>query len=301
MLIRSFVCALVVLCGHVAAAEETTTLGVGRLFTNDYLGDGHDRWQSGSYAISILRGPADADISAQPFGGIHEYRLRTRLITSDGIGNTPDRVYAGALGFGVHTHFSLNDTRASVGGEVVLIGPQTGLSALQSEFHSAFGVPQVPFVDDQLPNALHFGVSLEAAELMQLTPGVTARPFLELRLGPEDTLRVGADVLIGGTLDSEILIREAVSGQLYRGTEAPDSAGFAFVVGADIAAVGDSIYFPEDGGPNALDDRGRVRAGVHWQGGEDTSLFYGLTYLTPEFEDQEEGQVTGSVKLNFNF
>jgi len=156
-------------------------------------------------------------------------------------------------------------------------------------------------MDDQLPNALHFGVALEAAELMQLTPGVTARPFAELRLGPEDTLRVGADVLIGGTLDSEILIRETVSGQLYRGTEAPDGAGFAFVVGADIAAVGDSIYFPEDGAANALDDRGRVRAGVHWQGGEDTSLFYGLTYLTPEFEDQEEGQVTGSVKLNFNF
>jgi len=232
------------LCGNAAYAQDITTLGVGRLFTNDYFGDGHDRWQSGSYALSIVRGPDDWDGSVQPIGTIHEYRLRTRLIASDGLGASPDRTYAGALSFGLHTHFGFDTTRATIGGEVVLVGPQTGLSALQRNFHDAIDIPQVPFTDSQLPDALHFGVSVEAAELMEVTPGVTARPFAELRIGTEDTLRVGADVLMGGSLSSEVLIRETVTGQLYRGTEDRNASGFAFVVGADIAAVGDSIYFP---------------------------------------------------------
>jgi len=87
----------------------------------------------------------------------------------------------------------------------------------------------VRFTDSQLGDNFYLGLTAEAAEVLPLSYGVTARPFAEL-------LR-----------------------------------------------------------------RGRVRAGVHWHSAGDTSVFYGLTYLSPEFEDQPEGQVTGSLKLNFNF
>ena len=128
-----------------------------------------------------------------------------------------------------------------------------------------------------------------------------ARPFAELQIGPEDVARVGADVFIGANIASDILIRDVATGQLYRGTENPDITGFALVLGADMAAVVDSVYLPAECGVKALDRRARLRAGVHWQSESDTSVFYGLTYLSPEFVDQPEGQVTGSLKLNFNF
>jgi hypothetical protein len=38
------------------AAEGRQTLGVGRLLSNDYFGDGKDRWQTGSFSLSIVRG-----------------------------------------------------------------------------------------------------------------------------------------------------------------------------------------------------------------------------------------------------
>ena len=41
-----------------AAAQDRVTLGWGRLLTNDLLGDGRDRWRTGSYTLSRVRGPA---------------------------------------------------------------------------------------------------------------------------------------------------------------------------------------------------------------------------------------------------
>lgn len=44
----------------------------------------------------------------------------------------------------------------------------------------------------------------------------------------------------------------------------------------------------------------RTRAGVHWQG-KSHSVFYGLTYLGKEFDEQDEGQIVGSVALRRRF
>ena len=40
-----------------AQTPERQFLGWGRLFNNDFLGDGQDRWRTGSYTISVLKGP----------------------------------------------------------------------------------------------------------------------------------------------------------------------------------------------------------------------------------------------------
>jgi hypothetical protein len=294
--------ALLVPLGTVAHAESRDILGVGRLFTNDYLGDGRDRYQSGSYVRSYVRGPSDWDGTVQEFGTIREYRLRSAIIASDGIGDAPgDRPYAGVLSFGVHSHYGKDTFRGTVGIDVTGVGPQTAVSRFQERAHDTLGLAQVQFTDSQLENAFHVGVTVEAADIVKLTPNITARPFAELQMGPEDIARFGADVVLGSDIASDILIRDVITGQLYRGTENPDLSGFAFVLGADMAAVAESIYFPEERGVTPTDRRGRLRAGMHWQSESDTTLFYGLSYLTPEFEGQPEGQITGSLKLNFNF
>lgn len=297
--------ALLVFLGPFATAgvaEERDLIGVGRLFTNDYLGDGRDRYQSGSYARSYVYGPKDWNGTPQDFGVTREYRFRSQIIASDGIGAAPgDRPYVGVLSAGVHSHYGRDTFRGVVGVDVTAIGPQTGVSDFQERAHDALGLAQVRFTDSQLSDDLFLGLTAEAAEVLPLSDGVTARPFAELQIGPEGIARVGADVFMGGSVAEELLIRDVVTGHLYPGSEVAQTPGFAFTLGADLAAVADSVYLPTDRGAIASDRRGRLRAGVHWQSEGDTSVFYGMTYLSPEFEDQPEGQVTGSLKLNFNF
>ncbi len=290
----AFACSL----GAAASAEG---IGTGRLFSNDLLGDGRDRWQSGSYVISKLR--ADEPWAGVPlaFGEMREYRLRSAIIASDGLDGAPDRSYVGALSFGVHSHFGAGTTRASIGVDVTAIGPQTGLSDLQESVHDRLGLEQVRFTDSQVDDDILFGVTAEAAELFELSPVVVVRPFGEVLLGPEDIVRVGADVFVGAAMTDDVLLRDVATGQLYPGTRSQSMAGLSFVFGADAAAVADSEYLPDSGIGAATQSRARARAGVHWRDDAWGSVFYGLTYLSPEFEDQDEGQVTGSLQLNFNF
>jgi len=64
--------------------------------------------------------------------------------------------------------------------------------------------------------------------------------------------------------------------------------------------MGQSIYFPDDRGPDMLDSRTRLRAGVVWQNAGN-SVFYGMTWLSEEFDTQDEPQVVGSIRMNFEF
>lgn len=282
------------------APNEPLILGYGRLFSNDYLGDGRDRWQSGSYVQSFMAGRVMD--GAQPFGSLREYRLRTAVIASDGFGPKPgDRPYVGLVSLGLHSHFGTGSTQSRVGVDVSVIGPRTQLSDFQEQIHEVLGLPQVRFTDSQLGNDTLVGLSAETARIFNASRGVTARPFGEVQIGPEDTVRIGADVFLGGSLANGILIRDVTTGQLYTALTDNEAAGFSFVVGADTAFVADSAFLPGGDLAAPSDRRDRARVGVHWTGTEGASVFYGITYLGPEFEDQNEGQVTGSVKLNFNF
>ena len=66
--------ALPVLLGTPAMAEERVTLGWGRIFTNDQIGDGKDRWRTGSYTVSRVRGPSWQGHAGHGFGDILELR-----------------------------------------------------------------------------------------------------------------------------------------------------------------------------------------------------------------------------------
>jgi hypothetical protein len=50
------VMALTVSLASSVAAQDRVTLGWGRMFTNDVFGDGKDRWKTGSYTVSRIRG-----------------------------------------------------------------------------------------------------------------------------------------------------------------------------------------------------------------------------------------------------
>ena len=288
-----------------AIAQDRETIGVGRLFTNDYFGDGDDRWRSGSYSISIIRGSDTWEGQAPTsFGSLLEYRLRSEIIAPSDLNGVDagDRAYVGALTAGLHTHFSRNAWDLSAGVDLVIVGDQTGLSELQDGFHNLLGAPRVSNAvdDNQLSNAVYPTLVAEGARTVSLGETVDVRPFVEAQIGVEDFVRVGADVFIGNVLRGDLWVRENSSGQLYSGVQT-DRAGLGFVLGADYTFLEDSAYFPTSFGTVAEDERLRVRAGLHTRLGDDASYFYGLTYLGEEFEGQAQGQVVGSVKLNFNF
>lgn len=282
-----------------AFSEGREVVGNGRLFTNDFFGDSGDRWRTGSYVYSHVRG-REAYSGTESFGDLIEYRLRAEIIAPS-TGPAPgDRPYVGAMSIGAFTHFENNGFQMSLGSELTSIGPQTGLSAFQEKFHDTFGMPDPLFPDDQVDNAFLLSGIAAATRPYQLADNISVRPFVEGQVGAEDFIRAGADMIIGRVAQDDLLLRDVVTGQLYRATEG-DALGLSYLLGADVASVFDSNYLPSNMGYTVSDTRTRARAGVFWQMGEDVSFFYGATYLSEEFEGQTEGQIVGSLKLNFNF
>ncbi|UTH47770.1 DUF2219 family protein [Loktanella salsilacus] len=272
-------------------------IGNGRLFNNDLFGDGFDRWRTGSYVFSHLRAAEPYDGDLRGIGEVMEYRFRTEIIAPTR--RTRDRPYVGMISVGAHTHYDLGPAEISLGGDVLAIGPQTGLDDFQTAYHRAFSLPR-PTTGNALKNQFAFQGSGEARYTYSMTPTATLRPFVEAKAGAEDMVRAGADLLIGKVGQSDVLLRDVVTGQLYRGTQG-DETGVSFLLGGDVAAVKDSLFLPSSQGYVASPTRTRARAGVNWQPVPGISFFYGATYLSREFEAQDEGQVVGSLKLNFNF
>lgn len=289
------------ICAGPASAQDREILGVGRLFTNDYLGDRADRWRSGSYQVSIMRGEQWAGSPPAGLGGLLEFRLRTEIISSGpDSGATFDRPYVGSFSLGVHNHMALGPTQLSFGADLMAIGPQTGVSDFQEQFHERFSLPDPRGVSAQLGDAYHLSALAELSYSLKLSDFLTVRPYAEIQAGVEDIARVGADIIVGSIGHTDMLVRDLGTGQLIRAIESGPS-GAAVLMGVDWAYVGDSAYLPENMGYFAEESRFRGRIGLHWQIAPRVSFFYGLTYLSEEFVGQSEGQLLGGLKLNFNF
>lgn len=294
----------ILLATPAAQAEPREKLGYGRLLSNDFFGDGHDRWRTGSWTSSRVWGPEWTGKAPVGFGKLIELRLSAEIFAPENISrpSAGDRRYAGALSAGVHTHFDIKGFEAAVGGDLTLTGADNGLGDFQDAVHNLLGArrPSNTVLDDQIGGGFHLTAVGEMGRTLQLSETLHLRPFVEGRAGAETLVRAGFDVTFGKVGVGELLVRESVTGHRYRVVQNPEVGGFSFLMGADIAHVADSIYLPESGGLELTDSRERLRAGVQWQGHR-ASAFYGLTYLGEEFEAQTEGQVTGSLQFKFQF
>lgn len=282
-------------------AGDRSILGWGRLFTNDFLGDGHDRWRSGSYTVSQVRGQTWGG-TLPSFGEILEYRLQSQIISAADLANPApgDRRYAGVLSFGIHTHFALAGAEASLGGDLVVTGPQTGVGRFQSWAHGIMGAPKPGGLNKQISDGLHPTLVAELGKSFHFSDKVTLRPFGEVRAGDEVLVRFGGDLVVGGMTDGALMLRDGVTGQRYRAVRGTGADGLSFVLGGDLAAVASSVYLPSGGAVDLAKSRSRARAGVYWQS-ETFDMFYGLTWLSREYVRQSEGQTLGSVNLRIRF
>ena len=286
------------LCLAMPASAET--LGRGRIFSNDYGGDGKDRWRSGAFTLSVLRGKA-WDGAPPAAGGaknpLLELRFRAEVITPgrsrDG---QDDRRYAGLLGFGAFGHQSFGPLEGAFGGEILAIGPSTGMSDFQERVHETLGFSPPRGVERQFEDGLLLHAQSELAWPLRPADVLTLRPFLAAESGSEEILRAGIDAILGGIGHHDLWLRDPATGQPYRGIEA-ETTGLSLVAGLDAALLGDSVFLADA----ATLDRRRARIGLHWQPGPEVRLFYGLTWLSEEFDGQHDSQVLGALKLEFGY
>jgi hypothetical protein len=299
---------VVVLLSSFAAAVPTLAEGLswqrvghGRIFNNDALDDNLDRWQTGGMAASwVFARGGDHALPAAP-GQMVELRFSGRAIAPANIvAPGVDRLYAGILSLGAHTHYRTRGWDVALGLDLVATGPQTGVDDFQSRLHKIPGIPGLGAATkaSQIADGIHPSLTVEMGrEFMLGTSRV--RPFIEGKAGVETLLRVGADLTFGRIGQGELLVREEVTGQRYR-TVTNSGRGTAFVLGGDVAVVGESVFFPAASPVTMEESRTRLRAGFHWQG-ERNAAFYGLTWLSEEFVGQTEGQLIGSFRLDFRF
>jgi hypothetical protein len=183
---------------------------------------------------------------------------------------------------------------------LVAVGPDTGVSDLHGDLHDLFSMPQPLVADDQLGNKIYPVLAAELGREFALG-GAVLRPFAEARLGDEDLLRLGFDLAFAGREPGALWLRDEITGQRYTGISGSAPQGVAaFTLGADLAHVFDSAYFPKADGVDFEPTRFRLRAGVSTRIGFG-GLFYGLTYLSEEFKGQPEGQLLGSLRMRLVF
>ncbi len=285
-----------------AHAEGLVALGLGRMFDNDALGDMEDRWYTGSYTVSQIRGSDwRGSLPGQPFD-LLEFRVEANTIApADLVSPDPtDRRYAGILSFGLHSQFDWQGIEANIGGDLVLVGPQTGISAFQDWAHKALGMPDAAAYADQIGNGVFPTISAEVGKSFALGPGMSIRPFAAVRAGDETFARIGGDLTLGHFGEGSVMLRDGATGQRYRAVAGDRVEGLSFVAGGDVAAMLNSAYLPAGGAAIMSDTRERLRMGVQWQGGSN-AVFYGITWIGPQFDSQPEGQIVGSLNIQLQF
>lgn len=296
-----FAAVISVLLVQPLAAQDHATLGFGRFFTNDALGDGKDRWRSGSYALSMIRGNGWEGRLPDHVGALWEYRLRTEIIAPQNLASPApvDRRYVGVFSAGVHSHFALHTAEMRVGVDLVATGPQTGVGNLQRQLHKALGMAVPGDLSAQIPDHIYPTLSAELGKTYNIG-AAQLRPFVEAQAGVESYVRLGGDVTFGGFGRDSLMLRDQVTGQRFTGVQGSAGQGVSFTLGADVARVFDSAYLPDAGAVTSSEARGRIRAGVNWRG-EKSQVFYGITHLGPEFDEQKSGQTLGSLRLHIRF
>ena len=283
-------------------SEGRSRIGYGNLITNDLIGDGKDRWRTGSIASSRLWGYGWGGQAPAGFGELLELRILGQIMAPSNLRNpaTGDRPWAGALSIGLHTHMQRDELEIALGGDLVFVGPQTGLFSFQDALHDLVGTTEASEATRtaQIQNTLRPTLVGELGRTVDLSERTRLRPFVEARLGDESLVRIGADLTIGNVGLGELLVRDPVTGQRYRTMY--DDTSLSWTVGADVAHVASSVYLPKGRGYDLEHQRHRLRAGLHWQSGQ-SDLFYGVTYLSEELSTQAEGQLVGSIRLRLRF
>jgi hypothetical protein len=283
------------------AQVDRQSLGVARVFTNDTIADRKDRWRTGAYGVSLFRGTGWSGALPSHAFALMEYRIRGEVMAPDNLRRPApgDRLYAGSLWVGAHSHLAWRGVDVTAGADVVVTGEQTGIRRLQSAIHDRLSMPRMDIETYQVANGIYLHGTLELSKPLTRGWG-EIRPFVEAQAGVETLARGGVDLTIGALGRGGLRTRDPITGQRIAGIVGADRGGWSFLLGGDVTRVQRSVFLPESRGYAVTPTRYRLRAGVNYGFGA-SNLFYGITHLSPEFTTQPEGQLVGSLSLVVRF
>jgi len=270
-------------------------------FTNDALGDTHDRWQTASYQRSWIFEAGDL-----PVAEALELRFRGQIVSPwhDSLQPGGDRPYATALGLGAFGHGDVLGLEVRGGAELLAIGDQTGLDWVQYTAHDLMGYdggydPRLRN-DPHVPNDFDGKLELEVARSISFGGTGLLRPYIYGEAGAETALRAGADIVFGhlADMDDRYWVRDVVTGQplptdLHR-------RGFSLIAGFDAGEVYDSYTIPTGSEVDLERSRMRARIGVKGDVGN-LGIFFGQSWISEEFTGQVEPQRLGTLSVSLAF
>jgi hypothetical protein len=304
-LIISGLTALASILGTAACADTAYhAAGTGRLLTNDVLADQGDRWRTGSLSVSFAYSKMDTPQGPIALGDVLEMRTGLEFITPSLLKRkrTGDRDWAGVLTLGLHAPFETPQISGSIGMDLAILGPQNGLMNLHDRLHDAIHKP-IPSANPnkhQINNDLVLGPVVEIAKPIQISMG-EVRPFVEVRGGTETLARIGVDLWLGQKNQFVMMSRDTTTGFRYGvGRQDSDTNIVGWIAGVDMTHVDRSYLFPSQHPAKMKSTRTRARLGFMAQQ-NNSGLFAGWTWLSPEFKGQDEGQVVGSIQVFWRF
>lgn len=285
---------------------------VGRVsaFSNDYLGDGHDRWRTGAYFTSYITSHTKGNFFDNPTWFAREFRIRSEIIAPSNLGASAkniDRHFVGMIGTGIFFHRKKNKVESKYGFELVFTGPMTGLLKAQSIAHKPLTFEPVSkyVIDSQHPNRIYSNFSYSLARPFQVGSknkiGVSIRPFVRFDIGVESFARIGADIIIGKGMRYNFFVRDPVTGNLMTGQKSFKSGlRLGVLFGGDVSYMATSAYFNSNRGEEMIAIRHRFRVGVQLEV-SNLNIFFGITKFSKEFKKQKTGQSVGSIEIRIRY
>ncbi len=274
--------------------------GYASSFSNDFIGDGHDRWRSASYQGSLFYGLGQGGLADRL-----EVRARAEIVSPWTRAKQPnvDRPYVTAIGIGIFGHNQFGGFQTSAGVEVLSIGSETPLADLQAAAHAGLDLEnsfELGGENQEVADSeVAFGFSTEIAYQLPLGENAAIRPFVVLSGGAEQVGTVGADILIGDIASQTIWARDVTTGRLTS-PHADQAEGISFVAGWDTSRVESSYLIADESSAVLLPERSRARAGIQFNGAMG-DIFFGQAWFSEEFEGQVEGQRVGMLSISFVF
>ncbi|MFB2593734.1 lipid A-modifier LpxR family protein [Paracoccus sp. p4-l81] len=266
------------------------------VFTNDALGDGHDRWQSTGYGYSRL-------YEDSFFGNTTELRARGQIVAPWSLRRQPlDRDYGNAIGLAAFSVGQSGTLGYRVGGELLITGDQTRLHNIQRRLHDLFGGSsdeQIGRNYDHIRNGFHGLAQAEVWARLGADRSWELRPYVAAQAGYETSATAGFDLIVGPAAHAPYWVRDVITGTPVS-VNSHERRGFSLVAGADVTRLKDSVFFPDYGDVKLKKTQHRARMGVLWRA-DPVSVFFGQTWLGRQFEGQVEPQRLGVLALDIRF
>lgn len=303
-------------------SDNTEVLREGIIW-NDRFGDGKDRYKTGGVTQSWLI--PERRLSDERWLNNHasalELQLRGFVATPDNTqtGGAPgDRPFAQFAGIGGYLRTVERPRR---------VGPRM-TQQLETRVGIEIGYQGEPLPFFELQEALHGGEdlritpnnSIDGEVLVNLEGKRTLRmqldfsdsdlelaPYLQVSAGMREvSFRAGGDLIYGSSLDGWTWNHDPAIGALIPGgSMSSGQSRWAVWIGADAGYVGADAILEggfDGSGPRVEreDLTARFRSGI-LLGFGDMAVSYSITWLSPEFRAQTQGQVIGALSFKYDW